>query len=223
MRGDVMNLSCTFTGDPLTKQLEREARALKRGVKQSVSEATGGLKANLRADVIAAGLGTRVANTWRSNVYPAGQDSARAASLTFTKAPNIIDAFSRGVTITGKHGPWLAIPTPNAPKRINGKKVRPDLMEGKGYHFKFVKVKPTLALLIAVDVARSVSRKTGASRYSPKFLNDRRRRKGVDVVMFWLVRGVTIPKKLDLEGRANEAQAALAGILTRRLSTGADA
>ncbi|OEJ63865.1 hypothetical protein BEN30_17070 [Magnetovibrio blakemorei] len=45
---------------------------------EQVREATNGLKLDLRQQIQGAGLGRRLANTWRSEVYPKGKKSIRA-------------------------------------------------------------------------------------------------------------------------------------------------
>jgi hypothetical protein len=50
------------------------------------------LKAELRGAerAVTAGLGQRLANTWRSRTYPEGQQSVAAAGFVWSKAPNLI-------------------------------------------------------------------------------------------------------------------------------------
>ena len=65
-----------------------------------------------------AGLGQRLANSWRDKHYPNQQ--LDAASLVYTKAPQIIRAFDDGAVIRSRRGRFLAIPTENAPMRRHG-------------------------------------------------------------------------------------------------------
>ena len=51
-------------------------------------EAGRGLKAELRRQVASAGLGQRLANSWRDKHYP--NQKLDAASLVYTKAPQIV-------------------------------------------------------------------------------------------------------------------------------------
>lgn len=73
-----------------------------------------GLKEDLREDVRRAGLGQRLANTWRGRTFPSSGESVEAAAYVSSNAPKLIDAFDRGVTITAKGRKYLAIPTPDA-------------------------------------------------------------------------------------------------------------
>lgn len=46
-----------------------------------IREATTWLKMSMRRQVHSSGLGQRMANTWRGDIYPRGQNSIRAAGL----------------------------------------------------------------------------------------------------------------------------------------------
>ncbi len=85
-----------------------------RSVTAGMREVTDGLKEDLRAEVREAGLGPRLANTWRGQTFPKTGESADAAAYVSSNAPKLIDAFDRGVTIKAKNGQYLAIPTPDA-------------------------------------------------------------------------------------------------------------
>ncbi len=82
-----------------------------------IREATDGLKTELRGQITRAGLGTRLANTWRGEVYPRGQPSIGAAGYVWSKAPGIIRLYAEGAVIRSKEGLFLAIPTPAATTR----------------------------------------------------------------------------------------------------------
>ncbi len=80
----------------------------------------------MRRQVHSSGLGQRMANTWRGDVYPRSQNSIGPAGLVYTKASKIMAWFDEGTVIRSKDGWWLAIPTPNAPKRgVGGKRINP--------------------------------------------------------------------------------------------------
>ncbi|HEY7598666.1 MAG TPA: DUF6441 family protein, partial [Candidatus Limnocylindrales bacterium] len=69
----------------------------------------------LRRPVTSAGLGQRLANSWRDKHYP--NQKLDAASLVHTKAPQIIRAFDKGAVIRSRRGRFLAIPTESAPRK----------------------------------------------------------------------------------------------------------
>jgi len=114
-----MKLAATMVGS-LKADMAAEMRRIERAVPDGVKAAGDGLKGSLRKQVVGAGLGARLSRSWRGKTYPnKGHD---AASVVWSKAPQIIRAFNEGAVIKGKGGRWLAIPTPAAPKRgVGGK------------------------------------------------------------------------------------------------------
>jgi hypothetical protein len=62
-----------------------ELRDLERAVASGTREAGRGLKSELRRQVASAGLGQRLANSWRDKHYP--NHKLDAASLVYSKAP----------------------------------------------------------------------------------------------------------------------------------------
>jgi hypothetical protein len=65
-----------------------------RAVAIGTRDAGRGLKTELRRQVTSAGLGQRLANSWRDRHYQ--NQKLDAASLVYTKAPQIIRAFDEG-------------------------------------------------------------------------------------------------------------------------------
>jgi hypothetical protein len=118
-----MRLHAAIQGD-LQALLKAELRTAGRAVTGGVRAATLGLKTELRAQVTGAGLGQRLANTWRSRVYPEGQQSLGAAGFVWSKAPNLIRLYDEGAIIRSKQGLYLAIPTPAA-SAITGRRSPP--------------------------------------------------------------------------------------------------
>jgi hypothetical protein len=120
-----MRLKAAFEGK-LQEYMKAEFATAERAVTLGVREATDGLKISMRRQVTSAGLGQRMANTWRGDLYPRGQNSIRAAGMVYTKASRIMEGFENAAVIRSKDGWWLAIPTPNAPKRgVGGKRINP--------------------------------------------------------------------------------------------------
>jgi Family of unknown function (DUF6441) len=72
------------------KDLERAAAAGTRAAGQ-------GLRIELRRQVTSSGLEQRLANSWRDQHYP--NRKLDAATLVYTKAPQIIRAFARAAVI----------------------------------------------------------------------------------------------------------------------------
>ena len=210
----------TLKTDDLTKGLTEAEGDAARSVTGAMREVTEGLKADLRADVVDAGLGQRLANTWRGKTYPEGGVSLEAASFVWSKAPNIVDAFDRGVTIKSARGFWLAIPTPAAGvKGLSAtggmKRITPGGWERRtGMKLRFVYRRGRPSLLVA-DNAR-LSKKglarpnIGRTRAGAQFT----RLKGRStVVVFILVPQVTLQKRLDIASAARRWADRVPGLL----------
>ncbi|WP_339862511.1 DUF6441 family protein [Thalassospira alkalitolerans] len=209
-----MRLSAAIQGD-LKRFLADELKAGEEAVTAGIREATNGLKLDLRQQITSAGLGRRLANTWRSEVYPKGQKSIRAAGLVFSKAPNIVRAYAEGAVIRSKHGFFLAIPTPAAGKYGDGKKkMTPSLWERMhGARLKFVYRRRAPSLLVAENRRARTGKRGGFAKASATAL--RTGRGLATVPMFILVPQVTIRKRLDVDGAANKWLAALPGLVIR--------
>jgi hypothetical protein len=89
------------------------ARALRDGVRS----ASRTVKAQLRAQVEAAGFSgnqRRITDSWRVREYPAKDANGVSlghAALIYSAAPDIISAFDQGVTVHAKGGTYLCYPT----------------------------------------------------------------------------------------------------------------
>src|SRR5918993_4697475 len=108
----------------LQSDMQAELRAIEHAVATGTRDAGRGLKTELRRQVTSAALGQRLANSWRDKHYP--NQKLDAASLVYTKAPQIIRAFDEGALIRSKRGRFLAISTENAPrKETDGRRISP--------------------------------------------------------------------------------------------------
>jgi hypothetical protein len=172
---------------------------------QSMREATMETKQGWRDQVIAAGLGSRLANTIRSEVYPKSRNALNPAGWIYTKAPKIIDAFSRGATIRPINGAkYLWIPTKNVPRRMyrGARRMSPEEVE---LHFnaEFI-IRPGKggSLEAFLPVVRALSIKRPGFRRSTKRRSAQGREADL-VLMFILRRTVRLPKSLDLQELAN--------------------
>lgn len=123
-----------------------------------VKTATNGLKQSLRAQVKNAGLGGRLANTWRGDVYPKSKNSVSAAGVVYTKAEKILEGFEYSSVIRSPNGFWLAIPTKAIPKRIRNKRMTPALYEQtKGVRLRFIYRAVGVSLLVHEQRKRRLS------------------------------------------------------------------
>ena len=209
--------------DDLAKGLSEVEGAAARSVTAAMREVTDGLKGELRADLIDAGLGQRLANTWRGRTYPEAAASLEAASFVWSKAPNIVDAFDRGLTIRSQRGFWLAIPT--AAAGVKGlsatgamKRITPGGWERRtGMRLRFVYRRGGPSLLVA-DNARLTKRglartNTGHTRGGAAYTRLAGRS---TVVVFLLVPQVTLKKRFDIASVAQQWADRVPGVIASR-------
>lgn len=98
--------------DPdIVAMMAAEVAAGERAVSAAIREAGTGLKSAWRLQITGAGLGTRLANSIRSQTFPKSGESLGAAALVWSKAPVIVGAHDTGPLIRSRNGFWLAIPT----------------------------------------------------------------------------------------------------------------
>jgi hypothetical protein len=178
----------------LAALMSAEIAASERAVTAAVREAGAGMKLGWRGQIIGAGLGARLANTIRSEVFPKAGASLNAAAVVWSKAPVIIGAHDAGPLIRAKNGLWLAIPTPAAGKALGGRRITPMAWERKtGFRLRFVHRPSGASLLVAP---------AGSQAASP-----------VLVPIFLLVPQVKLPKRLDLARDAERAHDAVPGLI----------
>ena len=138
----------------LVAMMAAEIAAGERAVTAAMREAGTGLKLAWRGQIVGAGLGPRLANSIRSEVFPKAGVSLNAAAVVWSKAPVIIGAHDAGPLIRSKNGFWLAIPTPAAGKALGGRRITPAAWERKtGLRLRFVYRRTGPSLLVA-DGAR---------------------------------------------------------------------
>jgi hypothetical protein len=213
-----MKLAATLARS-LQSDMQVELRNIERAVTTGTRDAGRGLKTELRRQVGSAGLGQRLANSWRDRHYP--NQKLDAASLVYTKAPQIIRAFDEGAVIRSSRGRFLAIPTENAPRKgTDGRRISPSTFpEHRSGPLRFVP-RPTGPSLLVVDGLRaSFSRQTGELRGFRR-ATDRARCGGqglTTVVMFLLVPQVKLPKRLDVVPAAERAVAQLPALIEQQL------
>jgi len=188
--------------------MEREIKAGESAVTRVLQAAGQELKADWRSQITRAGLGTRLARTIRSESYPKHGESPKAATLVWTKAPQIIGAHDSGSLIRSKSGFWLAIPTVAAGKGRGGKRLTPDEWEKRrGLRLRFIYRKRGPSLLVAEG--RLNSRGIGVASRS-------KTGRGLTTVpVFFLVPQVKLRKRLDLTRDAARVQAQVPGRIAR--------
>ena len=199
--------------------MQAELRDIERAVVVGTKEAGRSLRTELRRQVTSAGLGQRLANSWRDRHYP--NRKLDAASLVYTKAPQIVRAFDEGAVIRSRRGRFLAIPTENAPRKgTDGKRISPSTFpEHRFGPLRFVPRQSGPSLLVADGLRASYSRQTGQLRGFRR-ATGRARRSGqglTTVVMFLLVPQVKLRKRLDVARAAERLSAQLPALIEQQL------
>lgn len=192
-----MRITAALEGN-LETYMKQELRVAESAVSRGVEVTAKELQAALRADT-RSHLGRRVGNTWRRQDYPKGQKSLGAASLVYSKAPELIGTFETGATIRSDSGTFLAIPTASAPKQgVGRKRLTPaNFPEHRYGPLRYVYVKRGLSLLV-VDNQRERKGKRGGYTLSR---SKRARATGyglLTVPMFFLVPQVRLRRRLSV-------------------------
>jgi hypothetical protein len=194
-----------------------EARRAARAVTAGVGAATLGLKSELRRQITAAGMGERLARTWRSEVYPKGRQSIGAAGYVWSKAPGLVRLYAQGAVIRSRRGLYLAIPAPAAGKYGDArKKITPgDWERIHGMRLQFV-YRPNGPSLLVANNARLTARGRAVANIGRRGGHPFTRLAGrTTVPVFILVPQVTVRKRLDVAGAARKWLAALPALVVR--------
>jgi len=165
--------------------------------------------------------GAGLSRTWRDRAYPNKGYSATA--MVWSKAPQIIGAFDEGAVIKSKSGLWLAIPTPQAPKRgVGGKRINPSNFPVHRYgplRFVFRRGRPSLLVVDGVRINKSG--RTGRRAKGGAFTKTGRMKQGMaTVVMFIMVPQVRLKKRLDVKREIKRWERRLPGLIDRHLERG---
>jgi hypothetical protein len=213
-----MNLAVKL-GRSLQADMQAELRDIERAASNGTRDAGRGLRTELRRQVASAGLGQRLANSWRDKHYP--NRRLDAASLVYSKAPQIIRAFDEGALIRSRRGRFLAIPAENAPRKgTDGRRISPSTFpEHRFGPLRFVPRSNGPSFLVADGLRASLSRKSGELRGFRR-ATDRARRSGqglTTVVMFLLVPQVKLRKRLDVARAAERWSGQLPALIEQQL------
>ena len=199
-----MRLSAALRGE-LGKLIKDELRAGEAAAFGGMDRATQGLKGDLRGQITGAGLGKRLANTWRSKTYPADRRSLKPAGFLWSKAPEIVRAHAEGATIRARSRTYLAIPLPAAGKRGRSKITPMAWERAHGQRLRFIPRRRGGALLVAASARLTksgiaVGRKAkSAAKYQ--------------VPVFVLVPQVVIKGKFDIGAAAEKWASRIPGLI----------
>lgn len=155
--------------------------------------------ARLRGSVIEAGLGQRLANTWRGDLKPERGLAWHPSLTIYSNAKHIISGQSAGLIRSGK-GVWLAIPIPDGPAdkipdpKGPGTKVD-RARELYGDRLFVIPAVPGRAAMLAVKGVAFTS--SGKLRIREKTKRGQWGKGVMTVPLFWLVPQVTMKPALD--------------------------
>ena len=206
-----MRLSAALEGN-LDQILKEETRAATHGAREGIRKGTDVLKSSLRSQVTRAGLGRRLANTWRGKFFDNDRGFS-VAGFVYSKAQTIVRAHAEGVTIRPKRGRYLAIPTASAPRRGANprKRISPsNWPTTKLGPLRWVGRKSGPDLLVADEVRLG---KTGRVSKARRTKTGRMGRGATTTVMFILVRQITLKKRLDI----NSAESRISRLLPQMI------
>ncbi|MHA3791456.1 DUF6441 family protein [Sphingomonas sp. YL-JM2C] len=209
-----------------SKLMEQAEADIARGAMRAMDRATVDVKDELAAQMVQAGFSARFSKAWDRTVYPnKGKVSINPAGFVESKAPEIMDAFTRGATIRPVNGSrYLWIPTKNVPRRrgrvsIGGKNLRggtmtPEEVEDRFGDFVIVPVKGggLIAFVHAIRARNNQTERRSTGRRRAQGRQDRL------VPMFSLRRTVRMPKLLDLNIPAERGAASFVRYLSEELS-----
>lgn len=211
-----MRLDAALTGS-LKQAMAEEIKAAERAVTSAVRTAADGLKAELRAQITGAGLGRRLANTWRNETYPKGGTSISAAGFVWSKAPGLVRIYEEGATIRSTKGLFLAVPTSAAGRYGDGgKKITPAAWERRtGIRLRFIYRRGTPSLLVADNARLSKGGRAAANlgrRQGASFIRTSGR---TTVPIFILLPFVRFRKRLNVAGAARKWIVSLPGLVNK--------
>jgi hypothetical protein len=193
-------------GPDIVAMMAAEIAAGEKAVTAAMREAGTRLKTAWRGQITGAGLGRRLANSIRSEIYPKAGESLRAAALVWSKAPVIVGAHDTGPLIRSKNGFWLAIPTVAAGRGLRGGKITPGEWERRtGLRLRFVYRRTGPSLLVAEGRLNTKGRAVASRSKTGRALTT--------VPIFLLVPQVKLPKRLDLARDAARAHEAVPGLI----------
>lgn len=197
-----MRFLAALQGD-LKKIMAQEVKAAEQAAMNGMRQATDGLKQELRGQVTGAGLGQRLANTWRGKVFPQGQASLNAAGFVWNNAPKIVGAYAHGTVIHARNSQFLAIPTSAAGKLAMRQKMTPERWQKiHGKKLLFIYRRNAPSLLVAENMRARKGKRGGFADASATALRTGR---GLTTVpVFILIPQVNVKKRFDIDSVAQK-------------------
>jgi hypothetical protein len=194
-----------FKTDDLGIVLKRAYDDGELAVSEAMTTVQAGLKDELREQVVSTGMGARLAKTWRGKRFPESRPSINSAAYVWSRAPDIVDAFERGVPIIARNRRFLAVPTRDAGvshTSVKNKRLTPAIWETEtGVKLRFVPHGSHALLVTDASYVRQPSRWRRRKSFKPirTPLSGGKR----FLVIFVLVPIVRPGKRFDVEGTGN--------------------
>ena len=196
------------------QRMQRDAKAITDAVHQQGTI----LKNNWRAQIVGAGLSTRLGNTVRSKNYPQTGTSLGAASEVSIQPGSpqkIIAELEEGAVITVARGRFLAIPTSNVPRANRGVRFPPHALEVfMGFKLRYAENRRGTKML----VGDAVTARNGRTLRPATKRRLKQGREKSAVVFYILVPQVTMKKRLNLMAEAERIGNELGALIAERLS-----
>ena len=158
------------------------------------------VKAEGRADIAAAGLGSGFVKALRVDIYPQGRNSLNATAHIYHKIP-YAGVFEEGATIRGQPRLWLALPS--TPQRYGRKPMTPELFAKSIGPLSFVKRPGKRPLLVAKAKKGKNTTKISLARFRS---GGRGEGPFMSVPVFVGVDSVFIRRKLNISGIVRSAR-----------------
>jgi len=197
----------------LQKELNRQSDEVARAIFEATDDVAVAVKKRFRQQINSAGLGNRLAKTWRHRTFPSRNVlTLEPAALIWSKAPHIVSAFSSADPIRStRSAGFLAIPTDFAPaSRKRGARRRrmsmEDFLETFGLDSLKVFPKPGSGNRVFYAVAEKGFRRSGGKKRRSRVVKEGGRIKSQPVLMYVLVKQVRLAKRFDIDSVAAVAE-----------------
>nr|WP_298685225.1 DUF6441 family protein [uncultured Dongia sp.] len=208
---------------PFQEWLARNANIAAAAVTAGIKVATEGLKTDLRRAVVAGGLGDKLPNAIRAEMFPRNGASFAAAGWIYVKGVKtraIIEAYANGAIIRAKGGRYLAIPTEAGKGLLKARGGAAFVSSSYGLGIKTRLVVPKASnakgtLFIVADLAVGRGKRGGYRKPTP----GKRARRNIeeDVVLFILVPQATVKRRITIDGLPELWAARVPGLIDKAL------
>jgi hypothetical protein len=221
-----LEIELALQGDPEEWQRQTLVAYLL-ALKESVTAFGEDTQAELRSEVVAAGLGQGVANAWRLDIYD--NDGHNPAAWLHSKAAKIIDNFTRAEPYGPRLGKFLAIPIPGSPAdalRVKRGQKRTDIAASRFGPLKVVGTRRGGLMIVGFgrDNGKGGFRALATRRHKGSGETFTPVGQAVTMIpLFWLVRQARVRKRLNWPDIAQRRKTAFVATVSTRVQRRIDA